>query len=120
MPSLQPSEEGRLQICHVCGWKNPVRRPGCANPKCRRYHEVPDRPLPKLTSVTWPALVGLVLLGLIVWAVIASQGPDQCEEWEEQVAEEITILQMADPSIDFFEANELAEEIVGPAPPGCD
>jgi hypothetical protein len=121
MPDIPPSEEGRLQRCQACGWKNPVGRPGCANPNCRRYYEVPDKPSARLTSVAWPALVGLVvILGVIIWAAIASLGPDECEEWEEQVAEQITILQMADPSIDFFEADELAEDIVGPPPAGCE
>jgi hypothetical protein len=120
VPDLSPSEEGRLTVCPRCGWKNPAGRPGCSNPKCSRYLEVPPRANVFEKYAPWPALgIAVLALVLIVWAIVASMGPDPCEEWDRQVAEQITILQEAYPSLDFFEANQLAEEIVGPAPTGC-
>jgi hypothetical protein len=115
--TAQDDQVGRLRICHRCGWKVP-NRPGCTNPKCSLYQEV----VPSVweTHAPWPAL-GVLALGIVIVVrlVTGLGGNEACERWTRDLAEQVTILQMADDSLDFIEAEILAEQIVGPPPVNC-
>lgn len=103
-----------LVQCPVCKWKNPVGREGCTNRLCERYR--PDRSNP---SQLVRAILAVGIFAVIVVLLIALFTPDACDAWRKKVAEQVTILEIAYPSMSFAEAERLAEAIVGPRPRGC-
>lgn len=73
---------------------------------------------------TLAGLIAVLVLILVVGAIwlagsILRGNSNVCTQHRHEVAEQVTILQMADGSLSFSEALLLAERIEGPPPPGC-
>lgn len=68
----------------------------------------------------WIAVGVVVAAVLFVWAVgSAMVGNDECDGYQDRIAETMTFLQMGDPSMSVGESLARAEQIEGPRPTGC-
>lgn len=63
-------------------------------------------------------LAGALIMMTIVGGGGCSSNPE-CEAYEDKITEDITVYQMVDKTLGFFDALDLACQTEGPPPPGC-
>jgi hypothetical protein len=68
--------------------------------------------------VLW--IIGAVVVFVLIFLAMGDLfGEDECDRYNEDVAEQVTILQMADETLSFSDALVRAELIEGPPPADC-